>query len=217
MESVNQQPSASTPAAAPNLAPPTEPAPQPAVEPAPPATFPPSQSPAAARPAARGGSGRILNIVLGIAVALAIGGVAFAAGRLTAPAPASAFGNRGPGQVFGNGGNGDGTGNGNRGNGQGGPGGFLAGGGLTLQGTVESVTATTLTLKTASGQTIQVALDGTTTYHAQSDGSATDVTNGKTVLVRITGFRRAGGPGASFAPGNGGITDQTASDVTVVP
>ena len=81
---------------------------------------------------------------------------------------------------------------------------------------MESVTGTTLTLKTASGQTIQVALDGTTTYHAQSDASATDVTTGKTVLVRVSGFRGAR-PGASSAPGNGGTTDQTASDVTVVP
>lgn len=157
--------------------------------------------------AKRSGSARLLNAVLAIAVALAIGGVAFAAGRLTAPAPTNPFGNGGPGQFFGNG-------NGN--NGQGGPGGFLAGGGVTLEGTVESLSGTTLTLKTSSGQTIQVTLDGTTTYHAQSDASASDVTTGSTVLVRVEGFR-GGGPGASFAPGNGGGTDQTAADVTVVP
>jgi len=150
--------------------------------------------------------------VLAIAVVLAIGGVAFAAGRLTAPAPVNAFRNGAAGQFPGNG-NGNG---GNRGNGQGGFGGFLAGGGITLQGTVESVTATTLTLKTASGQTIQIALNETTTYHAQSDASASDVTTGKTVLVRVSGFR-GGGPGTSSAPGNGGTADQTASDITVVP
>ena len=199
----------------------TEPAPPAAPEPAPPPPAPaqptagaPAQPMAPPRMAPRSSSGRILNVVLGIAVALAIGGVAFAAGRLTAPAPVTAFGNGGPGQVFGNG-NGNGNG-GNRGNGQGGAGGFLAGGGITLEGTVESIDANTLTLKTASGQTIQIALDGTTTYHAQSDASASDVTTGKTVLVRVNGFRGAG-PGASFTPGNDGATNQTATDVTVVP
>jgi hypothetical protein len=156
----------------------------------------------------RPGSAKLLNAVLAIAVALAIGGVAFAAGRLTAPAPTNPFGNGGPGQFFGNGGNGGNGGN----NGQGGPRGFLTGGAITLEGTVESVTDTTLTLKTASGQTIQVALDGSTTYHAQSDASASDVTTGSSVLVRVSGFR--GRPGASADPGG---ANQAASDITVVP
>lgn len=157
--------------------------------------------------AKRAGSARLLNVVLGLAVVLAIGGVAFAAGRLTAPAPTNPFGAGGPGQFNG----------GNRGtNGQGGPGGFLGGGGgITLEGTVESVSGTTLTLKTANGQTIQIALNGSTTYHAQSDASASEVTTGGTVRVEVSGFR-GGGPGASFNP-NGGATSQTASDVTVVP
>jgi hypothetical protein len=185
------------------------------LEPTPPSQFaapPPTGggTPAAAViPAKRSGSAKLLNAVLAIAVALAIGGVAFAAGRLTAPAPTNPFGNGGPGQFFGNG-NGNGGNGGN--NGQGGPNGLLAGGGITLEGIVESVTATTLTLKTASGQTIQVALDGSTTYHAQSDASASDVTTGSSVLVRVSGFR--GRPGASADPGG---TDQTASDITVVP
>jgi hypothetical protein len=213
---VTQEPSAPEPTPA------SEPAPPPAPAPAQPLASAPAQAMAGApaqpmvspRMAPRSRSGRILNAVLGIAVALAIGGVAFAAGRLTAPTPVTAFGNGGPGQFFGNG-NGNGNG-GNRGNGQGGAGSFLAGGGITLQGTVESIDATTLTLKTASGQTIQIALDGTTTYHAQSDASASDVTTGKTVLVRVNGFRGAR-PGASFTPTNGGATSQTATDVTVVP
>ena len=207
---MDQQPSAFEPAPA------TEPIAPPAAAPSPPA---PSQPVTPVRPAARPRSGRILNAVLGVAVALAIGGVAFAAGRLTAPAAAAgAFGNGGPGQFFGNG-NGNGNGNGgNRGNGQGGAGGFLAGGGITLEGTVESIDATTLTLKTASGQTIQIALGGTTTYHAQSDASASDVTTGKTVLVRLDGrggFR--GGPQSTAGTGGGTTSNATASDVTVVP
>src|SRR6185369_17849315 len=85
-----------------------------------------------------------------------------------------------------------------------------------LEGTVESVTDTTLTLKTASGQTIQVALNGSTTYHAQTDATASDVTTGGKVLVRLSGrggfVGGNGGPAASGAP-----TSPTANDVTVVP
>jgi hypothetical protein len=169
-------------------------------------------------PAVRRSRGtRILNAVLAVAVALAIAGVAFAVGRFSAPAAAAAgrFGNGGPGQLFNGNGNANGSGNG----GGRGTGGFLAGGGVTIEGTVESITDTTLTLKTASGQTIQIALGGTTTYHAQSDASASKVKSGGTVLVRLNlrgGFGNAG-PGSSPGTADGGATNPTASDVTVVP
>ena len=200
---------------------PINPAPTAADESAPPmpaGSMPPAAvapPPIAPGPAVRRSRGvTILNAVLAIAVALAIAGIAFAVGRFTAPAAVAAgrFGNGSPGQVF----NGNGNGNGN---GRGGAGGFLAGGGVTIEGTVESISDTTLTLKTASGQTIQVALEGTTTYHAQSDASASDVKAGGTVLVRVSlrgGFGN-GGPGASPGTGAGGATNPTASDVTVVP
>jgi hypothetical protein len=168
-----------------------------------------------APPVRRSRGARILNAVLAVAVALAIAGVAFAVGRLTAPAAVAAarFGNGGPGQIF----NGNGAGRGQ--GGQGGVGGFLAGGGITVEGTVESITDTTLTLKTASGQTIQIALAGATTYHAQSDASASDVKTGGTVLVRLNlrGGAGNGGPGSSPGTSNGGATNAPASDVTVVP
>jgi hypothetical protein len=185
--------------------------------PAPAGAMPPPVVPAPAVRRSRGA--RILNAVLAVAVALAIAGVAFAVGRLTAPAAAFAgrFGNGGPGQIFNGNGNANGSGWGQAG--QGGAGGFLAGGGITVQGTVESITDTTLTLKTASGQTIQVALEGTTTYHAQSDASASDVKTGGTVLVRLNlrGGAGNGGPGSSPGTGTGGATNPTASDVMVVP
>ena len=202
---MEQEPMNSTPAAS-----------NASMPPAPAGAMPPPVVPVPATRRSRGA--RILNAVLAVAVALAIAGVAFAAGRLTAPAAAFAgrFGNGAPGQIF----NGNGNGNGNGGGrGQGGAGGFLAGGGVTIQGTVESITDTTLTLKTASGQTIQVALEGTTTYHAQSDASASDVKTGGTVLVRLNlrgGFGNAG-PGSSPGTADGGATNPTASDVTVVP
>jgi len=199
---------------------PINPAPNALSESAPPApagTMPPAAvlpPPVTPGPAVRRSRGAtILNAVLAIAVALAIAGVAFAVGRFTAPAAVAAgrFGNGGPGGVFNGNGNGNGSGRG--------AGGFLAGGGVTIEGTVESISDTTLTLKTASGQTIQIALEGTTTYHAQSDARASDVKTGGTVLVRLNlrGGLGDGGPGASPGTGTGGATNPTASDVTVVP
>ncbi len=181
--------------------------PAPALEPA--AAPGPGMSPPATEPimaqqppsAPRGRGGRLVNVALAGALVLAIAGVAFAAGRFTAPAAVTAgnFPGRG-GQGF--------TGNGGQGGAQNGrPSGTL-GGGPTIEGTVESVTDSTLTIKTASGQTIQVALDDTTTYHAQTDASASDVTAGGKVLVRLD----LGG-----ANGTGNVTSPSASDVTVVP
>ena len=187
----------------------TEPVASPATSPA----APPAETVPVAPVKAKPGGSRLLNVALAGALVLAIAGVAFAIGRFTAPATASAggFQNGNGGQFFRNGQGGQGGANG----GQGGPGGLFAGG-LTLEGTVESVTDTTLTLKTASGQTIQVALNGSTTYHAQTDATASDVTTGGKVLVRLSGrggfVGGNGGPAASGAP-----TSPTANDVTVVP
>jgi hypothetical protein len=183
------------------------------------AAVPQPATPVSAGPVkARGGvSNRALNLLLGGALVLAVAGIAFAVGRMTAPAQTITGGNFPGGGVF----NGQGqTGNGGpqgRGNGQGG---FVFGGGAgpTIEGTVESVSATTLTLKTADGQTIQIALNNATTYHAQTDASASDVVTGSKVLVRLD-FRRGGGPNgpaASAQPGDGN-PGTTANDVTVVP
>ena len=174
---------------------------------------PPAQGAPVAAVRAKPGGARLLNVALAGALVLAIAGVAFAVGRFTAPATASAggFPNGNGGGFFRNGQGGQGGANG----GQGGPGGLFAGG-LTLEGTVESVTATTLTLKTASGQTIQIALDGSTTYHAQTDATASAVTTGGKVLVRLNG--RGGLGGANGGPtASGAPTSPTANDVTVVP
>jgi hypothetical protein len=169
----------------------------------------------------RGVSNRALNLLLGGALVLAIGGVAFAAGRMSAPAQTNAGGALPGGVVFN--GNGQGgtvnAGNGQgRGNGQGGGGIFGSGAGPTIEGTVESVSDTTLTLKTADGQMIQVALSGSTTYHAQTDASTSDVVTGAKVLVRLDFRRGDGGPGPAATAGTGGTTTgPTANDVTVVP
>jgi len=149
-----------------------------------------------------------INVALGLALAVAIGGVAFAAGRMTAPATAAGaagangFRNGQDGRTF----------NGYfPGGGAGGPRVFGDGGGAAIQGTVTAVTPTSITIKTASGQEVTVALDPTTTYHQQTSATASDVTTGGTVIVRL-GFNRTGGPTASSGP-----SGPTATDVTVVP
>lgn len=152
-------------------------------------------------PPRRGRSGAWLNVALAGALVLAVGGVAFAAGRMTAPAatftPGTGFVGRNPAASF--------TPGENPG---GGPGGFFASGGLTVEGTVEAVNADSITVRTASGQTIEIALGEATTYHAQADATANDVSGGETVLVRLDAGAGRGGPDAAGA---------TALDVTVVP
>lgn len=189
-----------TPAAAP---PATPVQPEPAMASAPTASASPRHS----------GSGRWLNVVLGVAVAVAIGGVAFAVGRGTAPASATTGNGRGglvtngsafPTGSFTPGGNG----------GQVFRGGFV--GAPAINGTVESVDGDKITIKTADGQTITLTTDSDTTYHTQAPASAADVTPGSTVKVQLDldGNAVAGGPRASGAPG---AALGTAGSVTVVP
>lgn len=168
----------------------------------------------------RGGTGRPrgtgwVNVALAVAIAIAIGGIAFAAGRMTAPASASAA--AGNGRTFGNGGQfpggfpgggyfpGDFQG-GDDGDAGAGFRGIFGAGGVSLEGTVESVSGDMLTLKLASGQTIQVSLGGTTTYHSQTAASSSDVQAGGTVIVRV-----------QLGRGLGGGTRPAATDVTIVP
>ena len=103
---------------------------------------------------------------------------------------------------------------GNAGDGNGPRGGFGLGGGLTIEGTVDSVTADSVTVKTEGGQTITVGLDTDTTYHQQTDATAAAVENGATVIVRLEGGFRPGANGNGAADG---ATLGSASDVTVVP
>lgn len=171
-------------------------------------------------------SNRALNVLLVGALLLAVAAVAFAVGRMSAPAQAITGAAIPGGGVFNGQGNGPRSGPANGQTGNGGPnvngngqGGFVFGGGAgpTLEGTVESMTDTTLTLKTADGQTVQIALGDGTTYHAQTDASASDVVTGSKVLVRLD-FRRGTGQGPQSTAGTGGTTTgPTANDVTVVP
>ena len=187
----------------------------PSYEPAPGPVTPAATPVAASAVQPRGISNRALNLLLGGALVLAVAGIAFAAGRMTSPAAAITGGNFPGGNFPGGGqvqvGNGQGRGNGNGGA-------IFGGAGPTLEGTVESITDTTLTLKTADGQTIQIALNGDTSYHRQSDASASDVVTGSKVLVRLDVRRLDGGNGPQATAGTGGTTTgPTANDITVVP
>jgi len=165
---------------------------------------------------------RTFRVLLAVGLLVAVGGVTFAVGRVTAPAAAAStragFGNGG----FANGGAGaGGTGAGGAGGAGLGRGGF--GGGVLVTGTVDSVSGTTMTLKEANGTTVTVNLAGTTTYHAQATATAADVTTGKHVQVQVAIAGAFGAPGASPEAGaspaaGGGTTTRTvtATDVTLV-
>jgi len=183
----------------------------------------------AAEPGARrrSGAATFVNVLLGVALVVAVGGVAFAAGRATAPAPATARngfgGNGGNGQFFGP--NASGAPN------RGGFAGFGgAGGGVSIQGTVTAVSADSISLQLASGQTVTIPLDSQTTYHSRTSATASQVTDGATVIVQLSGAGRGafGGNGGGNGQGQGGGQGPTASgapgralgsasSVTIVP
>ena len=164
----------------------------------------------------------LIDVLLVIGAVVALAGIGFAVGRLTAPTT-TGFGQgrggqfTGSGQFTGNGqSNGQVPGAGqNDGNGTAGGRGFL-GGGLAVTGKVTELTADHVTLQLANRQTVTVAVDDSTTYHQQTGGSAADVQSGATVIVQV---QRGAAPAASPSPGNagrqGGFGGGTASDITV--
>lgn len=139
-------------------------------------------------------SPRILA-ALAVGGAVAIGGLAFAAGRLTAPTVAAFPGGGGgqlPGGFPGLGGQGPG-------------GGGFGGGGLGLTGTITSLDADALTLQTADGSTITVNLSGDTTYARDETASADELAEGTEVRI-----------GIDFGDGrNVGSDEVDASSVTI--
>ena len=161
----------------------------------------------------RSRSSRILNLALAVAVVVAIGGVAFAVGRGTAPVAATDLG--AGGLRFGNGAfpNASGAPNGG---GAFGPGGAT---GLSIEGTVTAVDADSVMIETAGGQMIELSIDAGTKYHQQEAADASDVTAGSTVIVRTDGFagRGQGGPGSSAPPSSANRPGAKAIEITVVP
>jgi hypothetical protein len=195
------------------------------VEPASPDTFESGTVPVAARlpitqaRKAAGPSSRVVNLILGLAAIVAIGGLAFAAGRMTAPTTAAT--------------NGNGPGNGRFGNGQfpGGENGVPGGGNFTggagflngstvLQGTVVSSTSTSLTLELGAGTNgrtiqIEIPISSSTTVHSQAAATTGDIAAGQKVLVQLgtAAARATQAPVASGAPRE---VQAPASDITIV-
>jgi hypothetical protein len=154
------------------------------------------------------------SVLLAVAALIAVGGVTFAVGRLTAPAAATT---RSPGSGAG------GAFPGGQGGRQGALGGFLGAGGLTIRGTVTATTSSGITIRLVNGTTITIPTDSATTYHRQASASAGDVSSGSEVLVELAGGGQGAGgqapggqgPNASAGPG---VTPRLspARDVTIV-
>jgi preprotein translocase subunit YajC len=157
--------------------------------------------------------------LLFIAAFVAVGGIGFALGHLTAPSATAAAnptgGARGgfgralpslaPGQTF------DTS---QFGGGAGGRGGLTAvtGG---VSGTVQSVSAGSITVQLANGTTETIDISGTTTYHSAAAASSTDVKVGTSVTVQIdTAALASQAPNPSASGPLGGRT-LTAKDVLI--
>jgi hypothetical protein len=183
-----------------------------------------------AKPAKSGGRPGATTLILVVGMIVAIGGIAFAVGRVTAPAAVAATG-RG---TFGANG---GFPTGSFTPGAAGARGF-GGGGLT--GTVTAIAPDHITIQVggASGRTLDIPVAATTTYNTETPATAAAVTVGSEVSVRTARPAGAGGgagqggfgqggqqggaaPGVSGAPGAGGLpggfTVGTATSITVIP
>ncbi len=189
----------------------------------PPAPFPvpPVMPSAVAAPKKRGRDP--LTIVMIAAAFVALGGVGFAAGRVTAPtATAGGGGGRGAGGAFNFPGGGSFAPGGSFGTGaNGGLARFT--GGVSIKGTITEVTADHISLKLANGTTVTIPVDGDTAYHRQTGATAADVTSGTTVQVQLSAGIGGGGGGGGLQPNasrapvqGGGRTIGPASDITIV-
>ena len=154
-----------------------------------------------------------------IAALVAVGGIGFALGHLTAPSATAAanpsgrggftrpggFPSLAPGQTF------DTSQFGGGGAGGRGLGGVTGG----ITGTVQSVTATSITIQEANGTSVTIDLSGNTTYHAAAAASPGDVKVGTSVTVQIdTSALASETPNPSASGALGGRT-LTAKDVLI--
>jgi hypothetical protein len=171
---------------------------------------------ATARPAKQD---RTTMMLLVVAAFVAVGGIGFAIGHLTAPtASAAANATRGPGgfagrnlpslapgQTFNASQFGAGAGA------RGGLGGVAGG----VTGTVQSVSGSAITIQEANGTSVTIDISGTTTYHNETSAQSSDVKVGSGVVVQIdTSALASQAPNPSASGGLGGRT-LTAKDVLI--
>jgi hypothetical protein len=152
---------------------------------------------------------RATTALLLIAAFVAVGGIGFALGHLTAPGAASAanpsgrlggrnFASLAPGQTFAPGA---------------GRGVSSVSGGVT--GTVQSIDGSTMTVQLANGTSVTIDLTGSTTYHSETSASSGDVKVGSSVVVQIDTSALASQTPAPSASGTLGGRTLTAKDVLV--
>jgi hypothetical protein len=155
---------------------------------------------------------RSTSVLLMLSALVALGGVGFAVGRVTSNGSSA-------NNQTNNGVPGFGGANGSFDPGQFGPNASGApdlrgvSGAGTVSGTVESVTADSMTVRLADGQTVTISLGSSTTYHGQTAATSSDVTTGSTVVVQTTGGSTSGAS-ASASPSTGS-SGRTATDVTI--
>lgn len=160
---------------------------------------------------------RTTIVLLVIAAMVAVGGIGFALGHITAPSGTSGAAPNASGRGFGGGGGafrsfapGESFNPGNLGNGTTR---VNLGGGVT--GTVQSMTATSITVLLSNGQSETVDLNGSTTYHGETSASSSQVQVGTTVTIQIDTTAVAGSTPNPGASGGLGGRNLTAKDVLI--
>ena len=175
-----------------------------------PAQEEPPVSPVPSPPAVQKSKGadRSTIALLMVAALIAVGGVGFALGHVTAPTSAASvnarpsglggrdFASLAPGQTFN-------------------PAQFGAGrtaGSASVSGTVTSFDGTTLVIAEANGASVSIDVAGTTTYHTQTSATPSQVVAGASVTVQIaTGASASGAPN----PEASGARTLSAKDVLI--
>jgi len=153
-----------------------------------------------------------------VAAFIAVAGVGFAVGHVTAGSgsanPTSAIAGRGGqgGRFFGSFAPG-GSFNPAQfaGRGAGGLGGITGG----ITGTVQSVTPTSITIQEASGTSVTIDLSGDTTYHSEAAASSSDVKIGTSVTIQIDTSALASETPNPSASGDLGGRTLTAKDILI--
>ena len=157
---------------------------------------------APARSAPQKRRSRSVPVLLSFAAVVAVAGLCFTFGRVSAPAgTTSAAGQSGAPNGFAGA------------NASGAPGDFGGfGGSASVTGTVVSVSGSSMTIQLTDGQTVQIAIGSSTTYHNQTAATSSNVAAGDTVQVQVSGGNDGANAGASSAASSG---TRTATDVTV--
>ncbi len=168
----------------------------------------------APKPKKRGGAS---NVLLVVALVVAVGGITFAVGRTTAPAAVETFGARAQAGLTDQPGSGPATSFDPANGAPAGVPGGLDDRTMTITGTVIGIDGSTMTITTADGTETAVDTSGST-YHGQTAATVADVTPGTKVSVSVAGLGGGRAPDASAAPTTDGAPAQgpiTASDVTI--